>query len=225
MIFLGLVCTEIPAIGDRLALSRGPPLNRSPWGYLVHFSVLHLQVGTQLAPNPSLICSASVPARTSSPTACPPPWWAVRPRPWTSSWRAMPLHSPWLQRPNGEWAILGREQSSLGMSCPYVFIRPPGDICEGNLQGGAPGTLQDVLLCVRQMCGQMCHSWMLCELGHICPSSSCNSLELSRTQEEVTPNREIPSLHRRCTVEQNHTQPSVARAPREKQGGSAQRRG
>lgn len=78
-------------------------------GCLVQFPLLCLQVGTQQVPSPSLICSASVPARTSSPTACLLLWWAVHPRPWTCSWRAMPLHSLWLPKPNGEGAILGWE--------------------------------------------------------------------------------------------------------------------
>lgn len=77
-------------------------------------------------------------------------------------------------------------------------------------------------MCVRQMCRQMGHIWMLCVLGHIHPSSSC------RKWQEVTPKREIPSLHRRCTVEhhrENHTQSSVARARRGKQGSGPQGQG
>lgn len=77
------------------------------------------------------------------------------------------------------------------------------------------------------MCGQMCHIWVLCVLGHIFPSSSCSPMELSRKWQEVTPKREIPSLDRRCMVEQNYTQPSVARAPllEGKQGSSPQGQG
>lgn len=82
-------------------------------GCLVQFSLLCLQVGTQQVPSPSSTCSASVPARTSSPTACLLLWWAVHPRPWTCSWRAMPLHSLWLPKPNGEGAISGWEQGQL----------------------------------------------------------------------------------------------------------------
>lgn len=63
------------------------------------------------------------------------------------------------------------------MSCPCVFIHPlviaMKAICK-SWPGDAQGKPQDVPLCVRQMCGQMCHSWMLCELGHICLSSSCS---------------------------------------------------
>lgn len=95
--FLGLICDKISSVGNKLLT-----LNRSPWDYRAHFPFLSLQAGTQQAPNPSSICSASAPAPTSSPTACPPPWWAVPPRPWTCSWRAMPSPNPWLPRPNGE---------------------------------------------------------------------------------------------------------------------------
>lgn len=95
--FLGLICDKISSVGNKLLTP-----NRSPWGCLAHFPFLPLQAGTQQAPNPSSICSASAPAPTSSPTACPPPWWAVPPRPWTCSWRATPSHNPWLPRPNGE---------------------------------------------------------------------------------------------------------------------------
>lgn len=80
--------------------------------------------------------------------------------------------------------------------------------------GGAPGKLRDVPVCVRQMCGQMGHIWMLCVLGHICPSSSCSPME--REMAEGLSKKRDPFPAQEVQVEQNYTRPSVARVPGDK---------
>lgn len=74
------------------------------WGLELTLSCFSLQVATQPAPKRSLTFCANVRALTSFLIVCLLPWWAVPPRLWISSWRAMPLHSPWLPRPHGKGA-------------------------------------------------------------------------------------------------------------------------
>ncbi|KAL2309237.1 hypothetical protein Nmel_005422 [Mimus melanotis] len=107
------VMDKVTIINSTLGKALGGAAGEGIFLSRVLHAVKSSTVDTQQVPNPSSICSASVPVRTSSPTACPLPWWAVHPRPWTCSWRAMPLHSLWLPKPNGEGAILGWEQGQL----------------------------------------------------------------------------------------------------------------
>lgn len=83
------------------------------------------------------------------------------------------------------------------MNCSRIVYSRSQFASRGRGGGGAPGKLRDVPVCVRQMCGQMGHIWMLCVLGHICPSSSCSPMEREMA-EGRSKKREIPSLHRRC---------------------------
>lgn len=64
-------------------------------------------------------------------------------------------------------------------------------------------------MCVRQMCRQTCHVWMLCMLGHTCLSSSGGPMEIT----EGDSKERNPFPAQEVQVEQNLTQPGVIGMP------------
>lgn len=149
MIFLGLVCTETPAVGDRLALSRGPALTRSPWRAL---SITLSSICRWVHNWPQTPHRFAPPALPPVPLLQQP---ASRrgglrvqgPRPPHGEQCHCTVHGCQDPAVRGPYWGENRGRGSLGMSYPHVFICAPSPlspviavkaICKSWL-GGAPG--------------------------------------------------------------------------------------
>lgn len=162
-----------------MALSRSPTPNRSPWGALCN--------------SLSSICrrvhNGSQTPHRFAPPAFPPIPLLQQLAPCRGGLCIQgpgPAHGEQChcavygcQNPTVRGPCWGGSRGSFVRNALSVIYSPPlpGDSCEDSLQVRDEGKLQDVPVCVRQMC----HIWMLCELGYICPSRICSPILLSRT--------------------------------------------